>query len=102
MRLEAAMKRPAARAMSPGIVTLHPGDAVIIMGGSHSEDGETDRRFNETVRNLLNTPHKPHKPASKSEDAVDVSFAEAAATFLGEAVRFAPTEPETPPRRLGR
>jgi hypothetical protein len=26
----------------------------------HAKD-ETDRRFNETVRNLLNKPHKPHK-----------------------------------------
>jgi hypothetical protein len=24
-------------------------------------DEATERRFNETVRNLLNTPHKPHK-----------------------------------------
>jgi hypothetical protein len=27
---------------------------------SHAEEA-TERLFNETVRNLLNTPHKPHK-----------------------------------------
>jgi hypothetical protein len=25
----------------------------------------TERRFNQTVRNLLNTPHKPHKGEGK-------------------------------------
>jgi hypothetical protein len=44
--------------------------------GSRAE-GETERRFNETVRNLLNTPPKPHKdkgdskpsPKPRSDDA---------------------------------
>jgi hypothetical protein len=27
----------------------------------HIREDETERRFNETVRNLLNTPPKPHK-----------------------------------------
>ncbi len=26
---------------------------------------EAERRFDQTLRNLLNTPHKPHKPAAK-------------------------------------
>jgi hypothetical protein len=61
------MNRPAARAMSSGIVTLQAGDAVIIMAESHSADRETERRFNETVRNLLSTPHKPHKDKGDSK-----------------------------------
>ena len=43
----------------------------------HAAKDEADRRFNETVRNLLNTPHKPHKdkgagkpsPKPKRDDA---------------------------------
>jgi len=27
----------------------------------HIREDEDEQRFNETVRNLLNTPHKPHK-----------------------------------------
>jgi hypothetical protein len=32
-----------------------------------STDDMAERRFNETVRNLLNTPHKPHRQARLSD-----------------------------------
>jgi hypothetical protein len=31
---------------------------------------EAERRFNETVRNLLNTPHKPHKDKGDSKPSL--------------------------------
>ena len=50
------MKRPAARAISSGIVTLQAGEAVIIMAESHSEDQETERRRDEALRRALAMP----------------------------------------------
>ena len=41
--------------------------------GSRVEN-ETERRFNETVRNLLNTPPKPHKPAKDKPAAKEASY----------------------------
>jgi hypothetical protein len=65
--------------------------------GKCGSDGDaTERRFNETVRNLLNTPHKPHKNARRKTpsgveseiEELQRSFSEARdrAAALGQAL----------------
>jgi hypothetical protein len=35
---------------------------------SHLENDEADRRFDETLGRLANTPHKPHAPMNKGRE----------------------------------
>jgi hypothetical protein len=66
MRLDAAMNRPAARAMSSGIVTFQAGETVTIMAESHSEERETERRRDDALRRALAMPPlvKPKRQGS--------------------------------------